>query len=87
MNNLKRRGTRLSYVESQQQDLYTSLPPTFNHNNGTTYMNHAYSTGDLLDYHQQGQESSMPQTPMTQSGSEIHLIKETAPEEKRRIFR
>lgn len=79
MNNVKRRGARSSYAGSQP-DLYTSL----GHNGTTTYMNHSYSAGDLLDY--QRQESS-PQTPVTNSASEAHLIPETPPEEKKRIFR
>lgn len=80
VNNLQRRGARSSYADSQQ-DLYTSLQ--HNHNGG--FIPHSYSTGDLIDF--QRQDSSVPQTPMTRSGSEIHLIKETPPEEKKRIFR
>lgn len=82
MNNLKKRGARSSFAESQQ-DLYTSLPPLGR--NGAAFINQAYSTGDLIDY--QRHDGSMPPTPVTQSGSDIHLIQETSPEEKKRIFR
>lgn len=79
INNFKRRGNRSS-VASSQQDLYS---PT---SNGGGFINHAFSAGDLGDYGHQLADS-VPQTPMTNSGSEIHLISPTSVEEKKRVFR